>query len=565
MKGKKTFHKGNLGSVVHTSGSDPQGSDISSSNHEPDMTSMVPDSLSESAPKSTINRKSTPCPQPIRALQGLFSKLCSRSAVSSKESGAQCLDEEPVGQSLEEAVQPDGEISPRTDAQEQSLSPGKGRAKSACHEEMTLEVPAKASKVMGASPDTMEEHTRERAVSEDILQDVPGSPDHENTLDRISCEPLDVKVNVCATIKRKMLPSILRGSTKTGSGLKQKGKIQGKIKNVMLSTLGKNEPKKTTPTSAETSQMTETQHLEEDNEESTKVQLSKAQVSKKNSGTSQIRRRTSREGIHKKPRQSMQEPSRAKTKESTSKPHSLNAEDSHRERGPSVPAAGQAQPSGSRGRDTKQPTQESSGGIQTTNGTTKQDTKKTFKEAQHDRPERKPRPSISEKSMETTKRRNTTSSGTVHAQAHKPVQEPDKARTNHTSSRRNTSTTEVRRSSTQKPVTNSLVQSKSAHVQKPQPDPQRVQSRTGSIKASTMSSEDQTRRPHQSMEHLSRVKDNERRHSTKEKTKPAPADQDRAEAQDPSSKKKTTSSSKNKHAEDLATVVPGKPLTMSKK
>ncbi|XP_041942965.1 titin homolog isoform X3 [Alosa sapidissima] len=440
---KKIFRKDNPESDVDTSGSDPEGSDINTSNPKTDMTlhfqnnspaeQMIatatdsapdpeisialvsplkpdPESLSESAPKSTTIRKNTPSPQPIKALQGLFSKLRPRSGVSS-ESDAQCFVEDPVDQSSEKVAQPDGEISQVTYTQEQSDS----CIKSDCHEEMTPEIYAdyaEASReAMGVSTDTMEQQKTEEASSkskgflklpyistgsEDILQNGPGASDQENTSDEISREPLEIKMNVCATIKRNILPSILCGSSKTGPGPEQEGKIQGKIKNFVRSTLGKKEPQKTTRTSAKTSQ-TETHPspaLVDDKGGNTEDELSKTLALKAGSDRTQVRRHVSKEAVRKKPHHPMQQPSNTKTRELPSKPQSVNVGDSHKDQSASVPPVGPAEHrnkrhsvtqsqstrrntrhsvtrSQSTRRNTRHPAQESSAGIHTTRDTSK--------------------------------------------------------------------------------------------------------------------------------------------------------------------------------------------------
>ncbi|KAG5280023.1 hypothetical protein AALO_G00084090 [Alosa alosa] len=685
---KKIFRKDNPESDVDTNGSDPEGSDINTSNPKTDMTlhfqnnspaeQMIatatdsapdpeisialvsplkpdPESLSESAPKSTTIRKNTPSPQPIKALQGLFSKLRPHSGVSS-ESDAQCFVEDPVDQSSEKVAQPDGEISQVTYTQEQSDS----CIKSDCHEEMTPEIYAdyaEASReAMGVSTDTMEQQKTEEASSkskgflklpyistgsEDILQNGPGAPDQENTSDEISREPLEIKMNVCATIKRNILPSILCGSSKTGPGPEQEGKIQGKIKNFVRSTLGKKEPQKTTRTSAKTSQ-TETHPspaLVDDKGGNTEDELSKTLALKAGSDRTQVRRHVSKEAVRKKPHHPMQQPGNTKTRELTSKPQSVNVGDSHRDQSASVPPVGPAEhrnkrhsvtQSQSTRRNTRHPAQESSAGIHTTRDTSKHafesrtepsgkphpsvasnraQAKDINKETQQDRetqesnrattrksttiektertypptasgtvtnrrqksvssdtttnqsqpsrsesrkernagsteiPLRKPSISDRAKSMESTKRRNSTFNA---AQAHKPVKKTSKDQTNHSSSRRKTSTAEEGHSSTQRSAADSMVQSPA------------VQDKGQKLR----------------QEDSGRVKDNERRRSSAGKTKPAPADQDTAgktkpapadqdtaedKAQGPSSKKKPASASaknQNQHAEDLATVVP---------
>lgn len=410
---KKIFHKDSPGSGVDTGGSKPECSGINTSNSEtgisdsqknspapeqmiaaasdfgpgPEVSTvlglplepdsnMALDSFLESASKSTTMWRSTPSPQPTKALQGLFSKLHPHSGVSSEDSGAQCFLEEPLDQGSGGVVQQDGETSQLTDTQQESLSP----LKSDCNEKMTSEPPAL---------NTMEQQKTEGTPSngkgvlklphispgsEDVLQ----NSDQENTLDGISREPLKVKTNVCTTIKKNILPSILCGSTKTCSGQEKKGKIQGKIRNFVFATLGKKEPRKTTPTSADTQQMTETCQptvAVKDKGSYLEAELSKPQALKLGTDRAQVRRRAFQEPVQKKSSQRTQPPGQAKTREATSKPRYVQIADySYRDSTRSrVPPAGPAHPQDRRRstmqssrRDTRQPTQQSSSGIQTT-------------------------------------------------------------------------------------------------------------------------------------------------------------------------------------------------------
>lgn len=261
---------------------------------------MAPDSFSESATKSTTMRmSSTPDPQPIKALQGFFSKLCPRSGVSSEDSV-----EEPLDKGSEKVVQLDGETSQVTDNQQQS-SPDNLHLKLDCHEEVT--------------PEALALNTMEQQKTEGT----PSNGKGPQTSPHLTC------FWGCATKFRSRKQS---GQNKTrGTGSKNKCLYHSQEehfvihhvwlhlnrlraweggedtkqdkKNFVLITVGKKDPQKTTPTSADPPQMTETcptTAAVKDKGSNSEAELSKPQALKSGTDRAQVRRCASKEAVQKK-------------------------------------------------------------------------------------------------------------------------------------------------------------------------------------------------------------------------------------------------------------------------